>query len=71
MIKTDNMRLPVPTTEEIPGQYKWKYSDRMWKEESDKYKLTPGEFSDWLSRTYNEYVLNNKHITYRESLKLI
>lgn len=70
-MRIDDIKLPLPTKEELTNYRKWMYNDRMWKEESDKYNITPGEFSVWVSRTYNEVALKNKHITYRESLKLI
>lgn len=70
-MRIDNERLPLPTEDELINFRKWAYRDRIWKEvDNDKYGLTPLQFSEWMSKTYNEKILNNKHITYRESLKL-
>lgn len=70
-MKIDNERLPAPLPEELHYAHKATYLSRMYKEvDSEKYGITNAQFADWISKTFNEYYLNNNHITYREFLKL-
>lgn len=71
-MKADNLRLPQPNKEELHYTKKADYVSRMYKEATpEKYGLTNSEFANWIIRTFDQFYLNNKHITYRESLKLI
>lgn len=66
-----DMKLPVPKQEELHYTKKAHYVSRMYKEtSSDKYGITNRQFVDWICTTFNEYYLNNKHITYREAQKI-
>jgi hypothetical protein len=71
-MKIDNERLPEPKPEELHYTKKGDYHNRMFKETaSEKYGITNIDFANWVNKTFDEYYLHNKHITYREYKKLI
>jgi len=72
-MKLDNLKLPAPVGEELHYSKKWLYSERMWREEGPtKYNISASDFSDWISKTFNEYYNDKpKHITFKEMKKLI
>ncbi len=71
-MKIDNERLPQPKPEELHYTKKADYLTRMYKEVSpEKYGIQNIDFAKWINKTFDEFYLNNKHITYREYLKLL
>lgn len=67
-----DMKLPVPNQDELHYTKKAYYFDRMYKETShEKYGITNIEFANWITTTFDEYYLRNKHITYREAQKIL
>jgi hypothetical protein len=66
-----DMKLPAPKQEELHYTKKADYFSRMYKEtNADKYGITNIQFANWITTTFNEFYLNNKHITYREAQKI-
>lgn len=72
MRNINNERLPAPKQEELHYTKKGDYHNRMYKETScEKYGITNIEFATWVNKTFDQYYLYNKHITYAEFLKLL
>ena len=72
MSKINNERLPAPNAEELHYTKKIEYINRMYKQFGEKkFGLENIQFANWITKTFDEYYLNNKHITYAEHLKLL
>ncbi len=71
MRNIDNERLPQPISEELHYTKKSYYNSRVWSLVSpEKYGVDSGDFQNWVNKTFDEFYLHNKHITYREYKKL-
>ena len=72
MSKINNERLPAPNADELHYAKKIYYVTRMYQEVSyEKYGIENIDFAKWITKTFDEYYLNNKHITYAEYKKLL
>lgn len=71
-MKIDKEKLPAPNQNELHYTKKTEYIKRMYNEvTSVKYKMENIDFINWVIKTFDEYYLNNKHITYAEYQKLM
>lgn len=72
MRNINNERLPAPNAEELHYTKKIYYLTRMYQEVSpEKYGIENIDFAKWINKTFDNYYLNNKHITYAEYKKLL
>lgn len=72
MIKLNNERLPVPQDYELNFGGKVAYIGRMYAELSpEKFGLSNSQFANWVIKTYDQFYLNNIHLSYGEHLKFL
>lgn len=72
MKNLNNERLPEPNAEELHYAKKIYYVTRMYHEVSpEKYGIENIDFANWITKTFDNYYLNKKHITYAEYKKLL
>lgn len=71
-MKIDNEKLPAPIQQELHYTKKADYVSRMYNEVDyqKKYGIENYDFAKWVTKTFDHYYLDNKHITYREYKKL-